>query len=107
MYARSTTFRAQSSPIDADIAHVRDTVMPALEGIEGYIGLSLLVDRPSRRGIATSSWRSEEDLTCSSDSSIAQNLAKFWTVVKQGFIQRKCLGHASEIGANGQLALSH
>ena len=68
MYARSTTFRAQSSPIDADIAHVRDTVMPALEGIEGYIGLSLLVDRPSRRCIATSSWRSEGAMRASAEA---------------------------------------
>ena len=68
MYARSTTFRAQSSPIDADIAHVRDTVMPALEGIEGYIGLSLLVDRPSRRCIATSSWQSEGAMRASAEA---------------------------------------
>jgi heme-degrading monooxygenase HmoA len=68
VYARATTFRAQSSSIDADIAHVRDTVMPALEGIEGYIGLSLLVDRPSRRCIATSSWQSEEAMRASEES---------------------------------------
>jgi heme-degrading monooxygenase HmoA len=68
VYARSTTFRAQSSSVDADIAHVRDTVMPALEGIKGYIGLSLLVDRPSRRCIATSSWQSEEAMRASEES---------------------------------------
>lgn len=68
MYARATTFRAQSSTIDADIAHVRDTVMRALEGIEGYVGLSLLVDRPSRRCIATSSWQSEEAMRASAES---------------------------------------
>ena len=68
MYTRASTFRAQSSSIDADIAHVRDTVMPALEGIEGYIGLSLLVDRPSRRCIATSSWQSEEAMRASAES---------------------------------------
>jgi len=68
VYTRATTFRAQSSSIDADIAHVRDTVMPALEGIEGYIGLSLLVDRPSRRCIATSSWQSEEAMRASAES---------------------------------------
>jgi hypothetical protein len=68
VYTRASTFRAQSSSIDADIAHVRDTVMPALEGLEGYIGLSLLVDRPSRRCIATSSWQSEEAMRASAES---------------------------------------
>jgi hypothetical protein len=68
VYARATTFRAQSSSVDADIAHVRDTVMPTLEGIEGYVGLSLLVDRPSRRCIATSSWQSEQAMRASAES---------------------------------------
>ncbi|MGO9226286.1 MAG: hypothetical protein ACLP4K_22360, partial [Mycobacterium sp.] len=60
MYARSSTIQAQPSSIDAGIAHVRDTVMPALGGVDGYTGLSLLVDRSSGRCIATSAWQSEE-----------------------------------------------
>lgn len=56
MYARSTTIFAHPSLIDDGIAHVRDRVMPVLQGIDGYVGLSLLVDRGSGRCIATSSW---------------------------------------------------
>src|SRR6202022_503423 len=68
VYARTTTFHAQPSSIDAGIADVRDTVMPALERCDGYIGLSLLVDRSSGRCVATSAWQSEEAMRASAES---------------------------------------
>ena len=52
-YARGTTFHAEPSSVDAGIAHVRDAVMPALEGIEGFIGLSLLADRSTGSGASS------------------------------------------------------
>jgi hypothetical protein len=68
VYARSITIQAQPSSIDAGIANVRDTVMPALERLDGYTGLSLLVDRSSGRCIATSAWQSEQALRASTES---------------------------------------
>jgi len=68
MYARSTTIQALPSSIDAGIAHVRDTVLPSLEGTDGCVGLSLLVDRKSGRCIATSSWESDEAMRASEES---------------------------------------
>lgn len=60
VYARSTTIQAQSECIDTGIAHVRDVVMPALQGMDGCIGVSLLVDRQSGRCIATSAWETRK-----------------------------------------------
>ena len=60
MYARSTTIQAQPLSVDIGIAHVRDVVMPALQEMNGYVGLSLLVDRQSGRCIATSAWQTME-----------------------------------------------
>ena len=68
MYARSTTIQGQPSSVDAGIAHTRDSAMPALEGIDGCVGLSLLVDRTSGRCIVTTSWESEEAMHASEES---------------------------------------
>lgn len=68
MYARSTTIQAQTSSIDDGIAHVRDTVMGALEELDGFIGMSLLVDRQSGRCIATTAWETEEAMRASAEA---------------------------------------
>jgi heme-degrading monooxygenase HmoA len=60
VYARTTNIQAQLSCIDAGIAHVRDEVMPALAALDGFVGLSLLVDRESGRCIAASAWETED-----------------------------------------------
>lgn len=55
VYARSTTFQAEPASIDAGVAYMRDTVLPALEEL-GAAGMSLMVDRRLGRCIATSAW---------------------------------------------------
>jgi hypothetical protein len=62
VYARSTTVLAKRESIDPGIAHIRDEVLPALQRMDGCIGLSLLVDRDSCRCIATSSWQSHAQM---------------------------------------------
>src|ERR1700745_1618115 len=68
MYARSTTIQGRPASMYAGIAHTRDSAMPALEGIDGCVGLSLLVDRTSGRCIVTTSWESEEAMRASEES---------------------------------------
>ena len=67
MFARSSTIKADRAKIDAGIAYVRDTVMPAMSHLDGFVGLSLMVDRGSGRCIATSAWRSEQDMRASAE----------------------------------------
>ncbi len=67
MYARSTTIAARPSSIDDGIAYVRDEVMPALKAMDGYVGLSLLVDREAGQCIVTSAWETEEAVRTSTE----------------------------------------
>jgi len=60
VHARSITLMARPGSIDAGVAFVRDEVMPALLGMDGFVGLSMLVDRSSGRCITTSAWRTPE-----------------------------------------------
>ncbi|WP_436493464.1 antibiotic biosynthesis monooxygenase [Actinokineospora sp. HUAS TT18] len=68
MFARSTTLQAHQDKIDTGIAHVRDEVMPALQDMDGFVGLSMLIDRSSGRCIVTTSWESEEAMRATTES---------------------------------------
>jgi heme-degrading monooxygenase HmoA len=56
---------ADPNSIDAGIRLVQDEVMPMLEGMDGCIGLSMLVDRTSGRCIVTSAWQDENAMRAS------------------------------------------
>jgi heme-degrading monooxygenase HmoA len=67
VHARSTTIQAQTSSIDDGIAYMRDELMPELENIDGYVGISLLVDRDSGRCIITAAYESEDAMRAAAD----------------------------------------
>jgi len=68
MYARSTTFQARTSSIDAGIDFVRVEVMPAVEAMPGCAGLSMMADRRSGRCILTTAWASFDEMRASEAS---------------------------------------
>ena len=68
MYARSTTVQTDQQRLDSGVAYVRDEALPMLQGMTGYVGLSVLVDREGGRCIATTAWDSEESMHASTDS---------------------------------------
>ena len=62
MYARTTTITAEPKRMHEGIADVRDHVMPAVAEMDGYTGLSMLVDRTSGRCIVTTGWTTAQAL---------------------------------------------
>jgi hypothetical protein len=67
VHARSTTIQAQTSSIDDGIAYMRDDLMRELQNVDGYVGISLLVDRESGRCIITVAYESEDKLQASAE----------------------------------------
>ena len=62
MYARSTTLTGRPEAISGGIAMVRDEVMPAVQAMDGCVGLSMLVDRDTGGCIVTTAWHDEAAL---------------------------------------------
>ena len=68
MYARTTTVHADPQRVDEGIRYIRDEVMPAVQGMPGCMGLSMLCDRDSGRCIVTTSWDSSESMSASREA---------------------------------------
>lgn len=67
MYARTTTIRGTSQAIDDATAYMRDDVMPAVQQMDGFVGLSFLADRDSGRCIVATAWQTEEAMRSTMD----------------------------------------
>jgi heme-degrading monooxygenase HmoA len=60
MHARVTVIEGQPDRADAVIEQVRSEVVPMLEGLDGFKGFTVLVDRSSGKLLATSYWETAE-----------------------------------------------
>ncbi len=49
VHARTATVHGDPKAVDDGVAFLRDRVMPAIEGLPGYVGLSMLADRDTGR----------------------------------------------------------
>jgi hypothetical protein len=67
VYARSTTIHGNPESMDAGIDFVRSELMPAVRGMDGCVGLSLLADQESGMCIVTTSWRDRESMQASAE----------------------------------------
>ncbi|HET6697665.1 MAG TPA: antibiotic biosynthesis monooxygenase [Nocardioidaceae bacterium] len=67
MYARTSMIQGDPAKADEAIAHVRDTVLPAVTAMPGCVGMSLLVDRGTGRAVATTAWESEEAMQATAE----------------------------------------
>lgn len=67
MFVRTTEVQADPARIDDGITVIRDEIFPAVAGMEGCVGMSLLADRDSGRCIATTAWESEQAMRASAD----------------------------------------
>ena len=67
MYARSTAVQGDPETLDRAIAFVGQKEFPAITGIPGCVGLSMLADRESGRVIVSSAWADEQSLKASAE----------------------------------------
>ena len=67
MFARSSTFKGDPSGVRDGIRYVEDEAMSTLEEVDGFVGLSMMVDRGSGECITTTSWETEDAMHASSD----------------------------------------
>jgi hypothetical protein len=67
VHARSTTVLTDPGAVDDGIAYVRDEVMPAVQAMDGSVGLSMLADRDEGRCIVTTAWVDEQSMRSSAE----------------------------------------
>ena len=96
MHVRVSQVKVQAEKVDEAIQLYRDSVLPALEGQEGFVSAELLVQRESGRGISITRWESEDLLTASELSGFyREQITKF-----AGLFDVAPVRDAFEVGAS-------
>jgi heme-degrading monooxygenase HmoA len=67
MYARSTTVRGRPQSVNDGITYVRDKALPAVQQMDGCVGLSMFADRDTGQVIVTTAWSDRDAMRRSAD----------------------------------------
>jgi heme-degrading monooxygenase HmoA len=67
MHARIGRISFSADKADDVVEHVRENVVPKYEGIEGFKGFTLMLDRSGGEGVGISFWDSEEAMRATDD----------------------------------------
>ena len=67
VFARTSTFRGDPAGLDAGIGYVETEVMADLGMVDGFVGLSMMIDRGLGECIATTSWETADAMRASGD----------------------------------------
>jgi heme-degrading monooxygenase HmoA len=84
VFARVSTFRIPPGQVDQAIDYIREQVLPGAQGMEGFEGPYLLLDRTSGKALMVGLWESEEAMRASEELLALQHT-----------------GNAQSIGARG------
>jgi heme-degrading monooxygenase HmoA len=109
MFVRTTEVQADPAKIDDGIAIVSDEIFPVVSGMDGCVGMSLLVNRESGRCIATTAWESEEATSASADKVVSlrsraeESLGSSGSEVRQWEVAVVHRDHAAPDGACARL----
>lgn len=68
MHARVTRLEAPADSFEDGIAVTNDRVIPAVKGIEGFVGAYFLGDRESGKLMSITLWDSEEHMRASEEA---------------------------------------
>jgi hypothetical protein len=68
VFARVSTIQGQPESAEEGIRVVREQVLPAVRGLQGFKGMLALIDRSTGKSVGITLWASEEDLLASEDA---------------------------------------
>lgn len=68
MFARVSTYQGPPDQIDEGVRHAQESILPRIQGLDGFQGVYFLVDRQSGKGLSITLWESEETMRASEEA---------------------------------------